>query len=163
MTSYTTLNSPVGELLLVGEDTADGVALPSVSLPGQRNAPEPQPGWRRDPEAFGRVISQLEAYFAGELTSFHLHLAPRGTQFQQRVWQALQEIPLGHTASYAEIARRIGSPKAVRAVSGACAANNLAVAIPCHRVVRNDGALSGYTWGIERKRELLNREVAKSS
>ena len=81
-----------------------------------------------------------------------LPLDVRGTAFQQRVWQALREIPAGATASYAEIAKRIGAPKAVRAVAQACAANALAVAIPCHRVVRNDGALSGYRWGVERKR-----------
>ncbi len=83
----------------------------------------------------------------------------RGTAFQQRVWQALREIPAGATASYAEIARAIGAPKAVRAVAQACAANALAVAIPCHRVVRSDGALSGYRWGVERKRALLAREA----
>ena len=88
-----------------------------------------------------------------------LPLDVRGTVFQQRVWQALRQIPVGETVSYAEIARRIGSPTAVRAVAGACAANNLAVAIPCHRVVRNDGALSGYAWGVERKRTLLDREA----
>ena len=75
------------------------------------------------------------------------------------VWQALRELPAGGTASYAEIARRIGAPRAVRAVAGACASNTLAVAIPCHRVVRNDGALSGYRWGVERKRALLEREA----
>jgi AraC family transcriptional regulator of adaptative response/methylated-DNA-[protein]-cysteine methyltransferase len=83
----------------------------------------------------------------------------RGTAFQRRVWQALQEIPSGETASYTDIAKRIGSPKAVRAVALACASNRLAVAIPCHRVVRNDGALSGYRWGVERKRALLDREA----
>jgi AraC family transcriptional regulator of adaptative response/methylated-DNA-[protein]-cysteine methyltransferase len=88
-----------------------------------------------------------------------LPLDVRGTAFQQRVWQALREIPVGSTVSYAEIARRIGHPKAVRAVAGACAANNIAVAIPCHRVVRNDGALSGYAWGVERKRALIRREA----
>ncbi|MEO7136352.1 MAG: methylated-DNA--[protein]-cysteine S-methyltransferase, partial [Gemmatimonadales bacterium] len=83
----------------------------------------------------------------------------QGTAFQRRVWQALQEIPVGSTVSYTEIAARIGSPKAVRAVAKACAANPLAVAIPCHRVVRNDGAISGYRWGVERKQALLEREV----
>jgi AraC family transcriptional regulator of adaptative response/methylated-DNA-[protein]-cysteine methyltransferase len=75
------------------------------------------------------------------------------------VWQALREIPVGDTVSYSEVARRIGSPKSVRAVAGACASNRLAVAIPCHRVVRNDGAISGYAWGVERKRALLDREA----
>ncbi|MFB9264894.1 bifunctional DNA-binding transcriptional regulator/O6-methylguanine-DNA methyltransferase Ada [Bradyrhizobium erythrophlei] len=87
-----------------------------------------------------------------------LPLDVRGTAFQQRVWQALQQIPFGETASYTEIARRIGAPKAVRAVAGACTANRPALAIPCHRVIRNDGSLSGYAWGAERKRELLARE-----
>ena len=87
-----------------------------------------------------------------------LPLDVRGTAFQQRVWQALRQIPAGKTATYTEIAGRIGAPRAVRAVAGACAANLLAVAIPCHRVVRNDGALSGYRWGVERKRALLERE-----
>jgi AraC family transcriptional regulator of adaptative response/methylated-DNA-[protein]-cysteine methyltransferase len=87
-----------------------------------------------------------------------LPLDLRGTAFQERVWQALRTIPAGTTASYAEIAQRIGSPKAVRAVAQACAANALAVAIPCHRVVRSDGNLSGYRWGVERKRQLLERE-----
>ena len=103
-----------------------------------------------------RVVGFVEAPNLG----LDLPLDVRGTAFQQRVWQALQEIPVGQTVSYAEVARRIDSPKAVRAVAGACAANNLAVAIPCHRVVRNDGSLSGYAWGVERKRVLLDREAA---
>src|SRR4051794_27491233 len=104
-----------------------------------------------------RVVGFIEAPQIG----LDLPLDVRGTAFQRRVWQALQEVPVGHTVSYTEIAQRIGSPKAVRAVAGACAANNLAVAIPCHRVVRNDGALSGYAWGIERKKILLYREGAR--
>ncbi len=87
-----------------------------------------------------------------------LPLDMRGSAFQQRVWQELRNIPAGETASYSEIARRIGSPEAVRAVASACAANKLAVVIPCHRVIRQDGQLSGYRWGIERKRALLDRE-----
>ena len=87
----------------------------------------------------------------------------RGTAFQQRVWRALQEIPAGETASYTEIARRIGSPKSPRAVAEACSANGIAVAIPCHRVVRKDGSLSGYAWGVERKRVLLDREASEES
>jgi len=89
----------------------------------------------------------------------NLPLDVRGTAFQQRVWQALQHIPAGHRASYADIAARIGAPKSTRAVAQACGANALAVAIPCHRVVRRDGALSGYRWGVERKRALLAREA----
>ena len=112
-------------------------------------------GADRDYEALvARVVGFVEAPRIG----LNLPLDVRGTAFAQRVWQALQEIPTGETASYADIARRIGAPRAARAVAAACAANNLAVAIPCHRVVRNDGALSGYAWGAERKRELLDRE-----
>ncbi len=103
-----------------------------------------------------RVVDLIEAPAQGH----DLPLDVRGTAFQQQVWQALRDIPAGMTASYAEIAARIGRPKAVRAVAQACAANELAVAIPCHRVVRRDGALSGYRWGIERKQALLARESA---
>ena len=88
-----------------------------------------------------------------------LPLDIRGTAFQHRVWKALQQIPVGSTASYADIAKSIGMPTAVRAVARACGANSLAVAIPCHRVIRNDGALSGYRWGVERKQALLDREA----
>jgi AraC family transcriptional regulator of adaptative response/methylated-DNA-[protein]-cysteine methyltransferase len=102
-----------------------------------------------------RVVGFIEAPNLG----LDLPLDVRGTAFQQRVWLALRKIPAGQTVSYAEVARRIDAPKATRAVAGACAANNLAVAIPCHRVVRNDGSLSGYAWGVERKRMLLDREA----
>jgi AraC family transcriptional regulator of adaptative response/methylated-DNA-[protein]-cysteine methyltransferase len=117
-------------------------------------------GADRDYEALvARVVGFVETPRIG----LDLPLDVRGTAFQQRVWQALQEIPIGATVSYAEIARRIGAPRAARAVAGACAANNLAVAIPCHRVVRNDGSLSGYAWGVERKRVLLDREASQNA
>lgn len=102
-----------------------------------------------------RVVGLVEAPRLGH----DLPLDVRGTAFQQRVWQALREIPAGQTASYAEVAQRIGAPTSMRAVAQACGANALAVAIPCHRVVRSDGALSGYRWGVERKRSLLDREA----
>jgi len=108
---------------------------------------------------FERLVAQVVGFVEAPKLGLDLPLDVRGTAFQQRVWQALREIPAGETASYAYIARRIGAPKAVRAVAGACAANALAVAIPCHRVVRNDGALSGYRWGVERKRALLDNEA----
>jgi AraC family transcriptional regulator of adaptative response/methylated-DNA-[protein]-cysteine methyltransferase len=107
-------------------------------------------------QSMARVVGLIEAPQQGA----DLPLDVRGTVFQQRVWEALRAIPPGSTASYAEIAARIGAPKAVRAVAQACAANALAVAIPCHRVVKSDGALSGYRWGVARKRELLAREAA---
>ncbi len=106
------------------------------------------------------LVAQVIRFVELPSVGLDLPLDVRGTAFQQRVWQALREIPAGSTASYTEVAQRIGAPQAVRAVAGACAANAIAVAIPCHRVVRQDGALSGYRWGIERKRALLQREAA---
>lgn len=113
-------------------------------------------------EKFEQLISHVVGFIEAPEIGLDLPLDIRGTAFQQRVWQVLRDIPVGTTVSYTDIAQRIGSPKAVRAVAGACAANMLAVAIPCHRVVRNDGALSGYRWGIERKRVLLNKEAKAS-
>ena len=108
---------------------------------------------------FEQLVARVVGFVEAPRLGLDLPLDVRGTAFQQRVWQALREIPAGSTVSYTEIAQRIGAPKAVRAVAGACAANALAVAIPCHRVVRNDGGLSGYRWGVERKRALLEREA----
>jgi AraC family transcriptional regulator of adaptative response/methylated-DNA-[protein]-cysteine methyltransferase len=107
---------------------------------------------------FERLVAEVVGLIEAPALGLSLPLDVRGTAFQQRVWQALRKIPAGSTASYADIAKRIGSPSSVRAVARACAANTLAVAIPCHRVVRSDGALSGYRWGVERKRALLQRE-----
>ena len=109
--------------------------------------------------AFEQLVAQVVGFVEAPGLGLDLPLDVRGTAFQQRVWQALREIPAGQTASYSEVARRIGAPKAVRAVASACAANALAVAIPCHRVVRNDGGLSGYRWSVERKRALLELEA----
>jgi AraC family transcriptional regulator, regulatory protein of adaptative response / methylated-DNA-[protein]-cysteine methyltransferase len=106
------------------------------------------------------VVAQAAKLVETPGLRFDLPLDVRGTEFQQQAWQALRDIPAGETASYSDIARRIGSPRSVRAVAQACGANNLAVAIPCHRVVRNDGDLSGYRWGVDRKRALLEREGA---
>jgi AraC family transcriptional regulator, regulatory protein of adaptative response / methylated-DNA-[protein]-cysteine methyltransferase len=111
-------------------------------------------------ESFEQLVAKVVGFVEAPAQGLDLPLDVRGTAFQQRVWQALREIPSGATATYAGIAERIGRPKAVRAVAQACASNGIAVAIPCHRVVRNDGALSGYRWGVERKRALLERERA---
>jgi AraC family transcriptional regulator, regulatory protein of adaptative response / methylated-DNA-[protein]-cysteine methyltransferase len=108
---------------------------------------------------FEQSIAQVIAFVEAPRLGLDLPLDVRGTAFQQRVWQALRAIPPGQTASYADIARNIGSPTSVRAVAQACGANQIAVAIPCHRVVRSDGGLSGYRWGVERKRALLEREA----
>ena len=112
---------------------------------------------------FEAVVAKVVGFVAVPRLGLDLPLDIRGTAFQQRVWRALTALPAGTTASYTDIARAIGLPKAVRAVAGACAANALAVAIPCHRVVRTDGALSGYRWGIERKRALLDREKEQAA
>ena len=110
---------------------------------------------------FERLVAKVVRFVEAPARGLALPLDVRGTAFQQRVWQALQKIPAASIATYSEIAKRIGAPQAVRAVAGACAANALAVAIPCHRVVRNDGGLAGYRWGVERKRALLEREGVK--
>ncbi|NOJ93999.1 bifunctional DNA-binding transcriptional regulator/O6-methylguanine-DNA methyltransferase Ada [Corallococcus coralloides] len=110
---------------------------------------------------FEQLVAKVVGFVEAPRVGLDLPLDVRGTAFQQRVWQALREIPAGETASYTDIAERIGSPKSVRAVAQACGANALAVVIPCHRVVRNDGALSGYRWGVERKRALLEREAQR--
>lgn len=111
-------------------------------------------------QAFEDVVARVVAFVEAPALGLDLPLDVRGTAFQQRVWQALRKVPAGSTITYSELAARIGTPRAVRGVAGACAANPLAVAIPCHRVVRHDGAVSGYRWGVERKRTLLEREGA---
>ncbi|RYD17325.1 MAG: methylated-DNA--[protein]-cysteine S-methyltransferase, partial [Verrucomicrobiaceae bacterium] len=110
--------------------------------------------------SYEKLVAKVIGFIEAPRLGLDLPLDIRGTAFQQRVWQALRDIPAGATRSYAEIANTIGSPKSVRAVAGACAANAIAVAIPCHRVVRTDGNLSGYRWGVERKRLLLHREAS---
>jgi AraC family transcriptional regulator, regulatory protein of adaptative response / methylated-DNA-[protein]-cysteine methyltransferase len=137
--------------ILIGDDPAKLLQdlqdqFPKAKLLGNESGFE---------DLVARVVGLVEKPGSG----FDLPLDIRGTAFQQRVWKALQQIPLGSTATYTDIARQIGTPKAVRAVAQACGANSLAVAIPCHRVIRNDGALSGYRWGVERKRVLLEREA----
>jgi AraC family transcriptional regulator of adaptative response/methylated-DNA-[protein]-cysteine methyltransferase len=110
--------------------------------------------------AFERTVARVIGFVETPARGLDLPLDVRGTAFQQRVWRALRDIPAGSTASYTEIAARIGAPNGARAVAQACAANTLAVAIPCHRVVRTDGSPSGYRWGVERKRSLLRKESA---
>jgi AraC family transcriptional regulator of adaptative response/methylated-DNA-[protein]-cysteine methyltransferase len=110
-------------------------------------------------EDFEQLVARVVGFVEAPMQGFDLPLDVRGTLFQQRVWRALREIPAGSTVSYAEVAKRIGAPTAVRAVAQACLSNPIAVVIPCHRVVRTDGALSGYRWGVERKRMLLEREA----
>jgi methylated-DNA-[protein]-cysteine S-methyltransferase len=159
MTIYLTLDSPVGELLLVGVPAPHGVALTSLSMTGQRNAPGPGSDWRRAPEAFAEVTRQLQAYFAGELTAFDLDLAPRGTPFQQRIWRALDSVRYGTTITYGELAAQLGiPPDRVVALGAAIGANPLLIIRPCHRVVGADGTMRGYAGGVARKQWLLGHE-----
>jgi AraC family transcriptional regulator, regulatory protein of adaptative response / methylated-DNA-[protein]-cysteine methyltransferase len=113
-----------------------------------------------DDKRFANLVAKVVGFVENPALGLDLPLDVRGTAFQQRVWQALRKVPAGSTVSYSDIAKRIGSPKSVRAVARACATNSVAVAIPCHRVVRDDGARSGYRWGVKRKRALLQREAA---
>ncbi|MEU9961087.1 methylated-DNA--[protein]-cysteine S-methyltransferase [Streptomyces sp. NPDC050982] len=159
MTAYTTIDSPLGELLLVGEETLDDVTLTSLSMPGQRNAPAVKPGWRRDPDRFADVTRQLKAYFAGELTEFDIEFTPSGTDFQQGVWHALEEIPYGTSTTYGALAERLGVPRErIQALGAAIGANPLLLVRPCHRVIGADGTMRGYAGGVERKVQLLTRE-----
>ncbi|MEW1913762.1 methylated-DNA--[protein]-cysteine S-methyltransferase [Kitasatospora sp. NPDC085895] len=161
MTLYTTVDSPVGPLLLVGEESATapgGTALASVSLPGQKRGAVVQDGWRQDDAAFRVVAEQLRAYFAGESTAFAVECTTRGTDFQRRVWGALDAVPYGATTTYTAVAAAAGSPGAVRAVGAAIGANPLLIVRPCHRVIGADGSLTGYAGGLPAKQHLLAHE-----
>jgi len=161
MNIYTTMESPVGELLLAGRERDGGVTLISVTMAGQRNTPAVRDGWRRDPAPFAEVIRQLTAYFTGELTVFSLDLAPRGTEFQQRIWRALDSIPYGTTTTYGQLAEQLGVPRdRIQALGAAIGANPLAIIRPCHRVIGSDGSMRGYAGGVERKQQLLTHEGA---
>ncbi len=152
---HTIVPSPIGPLTLVADgDGALTALLMEVHRHGARN-PERGPG---DPSAFTDARAQLDAYFAGELTSFDLPVKPEGTEFQQRVWKALQDIPFGETRSYGELAAGLGDPGASRAVGLANGRNPISIVIPCHRVIGADGSLTGYGGGIERKQFLLDHE-----
>ena len=155
---YTTVSSPVGELLLVG----DVVGLRAVRFTHGRRRARIGDSWRRAEEPFADARRQLGEYFAGERTRFELELAPQTTapELDRRVWAQLERIPYGRTASYGEIARSIGAPDAARAVGIANGRNPFAIIVPCHRVIGADGSLTGYGGGIERKRFLLELEGA---
>jgi methylated-DNA-[protein]-cysteine S-methyltransferase len=165
MTIYATMDSPLGQLLLVGEESATangGTALASLSMPDQNKGATVQEGWIEKPEAFVEIIGQLRSYFDGALTRFDIEYLTTGSEFQQRVWRALEAIPYGTTLSYGDIAAHIGaSTSAVRAVGSAVGANPVLVVRPCHRVIGADGALTGYAAGPARKQQLLDLERAQ--
>jgi methylated-DNA-[protein]-cysteine S-methyltransferase len=160
MRSHTVIDSPVGALTLVAQDGA----IVGLYMDLQRHRPADDElgeldrrGRRAEP--LKSAADQLDAYFAGTLTRFTVPLAPRGTGFQQRVWAALQEIPYGETESYGQLAERIGSPGAARAVGLANGKNPIGIVIPCHRVVGSNGNLTGYGGGLDRKKQLLDLEL----
>lgn len=161
MRTRVVIDSAVGPLTLVAQDGA----IVGLYMDLQRHRPsddelgEPDPGGRQT-EPFKAAADQLDAYFAGALTCFTLPLAPRGSQFQQRVWAALQDIPYGQTESYGELAERIGSAGAARAVGLANGKNPIGIVIPCHRVLGSNGNLTGYGGGLDRKKQLLDLELA---
>ncbi|MFF4338773.1 methylated-DNA--[protein]-cysteine S-methyltransferase [Kitasatospora sp. NPDC001540] len=160
-TVFTTMDSPLGPLLLSGVRAADGsFALSAVTAPGQKGAlAAPAAHWEPDAEALVPAVAQLTAYFAGERTTFDLPLAPVGTPFRQQVWAALDDIPYGTTLTYGQLADAAGhSPRAVRAVGGAVGANPLLIVRPCHRVMGANGSLTGFAAGIDAKRWLLAHE-----
>ena len=157
MMTYTFTDSPIGRLLLAGDDAG----LRRIEFPEGRHPQEPQPGWREERARFSEALRQLDAYFAGRLRRFELPLAPQGTGFQRSVWEALCLIPYGETLSYGELARRLGKPGASRAVGLANGRNPLPIVIPCHRVVGSDGSLTGFGGGLPTKTKLLRLEGAR--
>jgi methylated-DNA-[protein]-cysteine S-methyltransferase len=152
---YTSLDSPIGELLAVG----DSRALRGLYMQEGRTAIAVRAGWEAADEPFAEARAQLAEYFAGQRRAFDLPLAMAGSPFQRRVWRALQDIPYGETISYGELARRIGVPSASRAVGVANGRNPVSVIVPCHRVIGADGSLTGYGGGLARKRLLLELEA----
>ncbi|WP_431968099.1 methylated-DNA--[protein]-cysteine S-methyltransferase [Actinacidiphila sp. bgisy160] len=167
MTVYTTLDSPLGELLLVGEESPTakgGTALSSLSVPNQRGGvvAADLAEARADAGAFTGITRQLRAYFAGELIDFDIEFTTAGTAFQQQVWKALETIGYGTTLTYADVADTMGIPRtSSRAVGTAIGRNPLLVVRPCHRVVGAKGAITGYAGGVERKQLLLDLEAGR--
>lgn len=158
MLFYTTMESPVDDILILG----DGKTISRVFMDGQKYSPQLSPqlqdDWQRDDDCYRNAREQLEAYFAGDLTTFDLPLNPTGTDFQKQVWKALLQIPFGETVSYQAIANSINNPKAVRAVGAANGRNPIGIIVPCHRVIGANGSLTGYAGGLERKQWLLEHE-----
>jgi methylated-DNA-[protein]-cysteine S-methyltransferase len=152
--NHTTMESPIGPLLLAGDDGG----LCFLSFAGKKGAVTVRKEWNENPAPFAAVIRQLRAYFSGELTEFDVRLNLQGTPFQLRVWECLQEIPYGETISYGQLARRIRQPSAVRAVGLANGSNPIPIIVPCHRVIGSDGSLTGYGGGISIKEKLLALE-----
>lgn len=158
-TTYTTMKSPIGPLLLAGDER--GLRL--LHFATGRMPKAPQRNWMEDRTPFKEVIRQLQAYFEGKLQAFDLPLVLEGTEFQLLVWRNLRKIPYGETLSYGQLARRIGSPDAARAVGLANGSNPIPIIIPCHRVIGSNGALTGFGGGLPLKKKLLALESRQLS
>ncbi len=156
ITRSRTIDSPIGPITLGGDDDV----LTQLVMHEQRHAPVDIEAWPKDPNAFGDVVDQLKAYWHGERTDFDVEMRLEGTEFQQRVWQGLREIPYGETWSYGQLADHIGAHGAQRAVGLANGKNPVAIIVPCHRVIGSAGKLVGYGGGLDRKMFLLRLEGA---
>ena len=155
-TYYTTMHSPIDDLLLA----SDGTALTGLHMEQTRHGTAVLAAWKRDPGPFREVVRQLQAYFEGALTLFDLPITLQGTDFQQVVWAALRALRFGEQVSYGELARRIGRPGAGRAVGHANGRNPIGIIVPCHRVIGAGGSLTGYGGGLGRKQWLLEHEAS---
>ena len=158
MIEYRTIQSPIGPLTLAGR----GSVLTNLRMVDQIYDPS-RTGWSPNPQAFGRAVEQLGAYFAGERTDFDFEFDLRGSEFQRRVWKALLTIPYGETRSYGQIADQIGATGSARAVGLANGHNPIAIVVPCHRVIGANGSLTGYGGGLDRKRTLLDMERSRTT
>jgi len=156
MIRYTRIRTPLGTLLA----TAEGDTLTGLYFEGGRHAPKASREWTEDPSnpALAACAKQVADYLEGKRTDFKLPVAPAGTSFQQRVWKEIARIPYGKTITYAELAKRAGSPGSARAAGAATGRNPLSIIVPCHRVVGTSGSLTGYAGGLDRKEKLLNLE-----
>ena len=157
--SYTTMKSLIGPLLLAGDEGG----LRMVHFASGRRQKSPQRDWRENKAPFKEVIRQLQAYFEGKLKDFDVPLILEGTEFQLLVWSNLRQIPYGETVSYGQLARRIGSPEAARAVGLANGSNPIPIIIPCHRVIGSNGDLTGFGGGLPVKKKLLELESKQKS
>ena len=157
--SFTQIESPVGPLLIAGNDAG----LRQVRFVNGRRPQKPEPEWQRNAAPFAETIRQLKQYFAGDRTKFDLPLLLEGTNFQLSVWNRLREIPYGETISYLDLAKKIGNPKAVRAVGLANGSNPIPIIIPCHRVIGSNGSLTGFGGGLPNKQKLLALESRQLS
>jgi len=144
-----TINSPLGRISLEGDK--DGIS--SIKFEGETISVS-----EKIPENLKAAVTQLEAYFSGQRTTFQLRLNPKGTEFQKKVWNELLQIPFGKTTSYQSVANRLGDPKVIRAAASANGKNPIAIIMPCHRIIGSDGSLTGYAGGLQRKKWLLDHE-----